>query len=44
MIKKTAVLVVDDEPSIQDFIRKNLEVRGYDVITAENGIEALDSI
>ena len=44
MIKKTAVLVVDDEPSIQNFIRKNLEVRGYVVFTAANGLEALASL
>ena len=41
MIKKTAVLVVDDEPSIQGFIRKNLAVRNYEVFTAANGLEAL---
>ena len=41
MIKKTAVLVVDDEPSIQGFIRKNLAVRNYEVFKAANGLEAL---
>ena len=35
------VLVVDDEKSLRDFVRRNLEVRGYSVLTASNGIEAL---
>jgi two-component system KDP operon response regulator KdpE len=36
-----AVLVVDDEKPLRDFIRRNLEVRGYKVWTASNGLEAL---
>jgi two-component system, OmpR family, KDP operon response regulator KdpE len=36
-----AVLVVDDEKSLRDFVRKNLEIRGYKVLTASNGLEAL---
>jgi two-component system KDP operon response regulator KdpE len=35
------VLVVDDEKSLRDFVRKNLEIRGYTVLTASNGLEAL---
>lgn len=35
------VLVVDDEKPLRDFVRRNLEVRGYHVLTASNGIEAL---
>jgi len=35
------ILVVDDEPSIQDFIGHNLELRGYKVSLASNGLEAL---
>jgi len=35
------VLVVDDENSLRDFVRRNLEVRGYNVLTAANGLEAL---
>jgi two-component system KDP operon response regulator KdpE len=35
------VLVVDDEKSLRDFVRKNLEVRNYKVLTASNGLEAL---
>jgi two-component system KDP operon response regulator KdpE len=35
------VLVVDDEKPLRDFVRRNLEVRGYKVFTASNGLEAL---
>src|SRR5829696_2693645 len=35
------VLVVDDEKPLRDFVRRNLEVRGYKVSTASNGLEAL---
>lgn len=34
-------LVVDDEKSLRDFVRRNLEARGYKVICASNGLEAL---
>ena len=36
------VLVVDDEKPLRDFVRRNLEVRGYRVLTASNGAAALD--
>jgi two-component system KDP operon response regulator KdpE len=36
-----AVLVVDDEKTIRDFVQKNLEVRGFRVIVASHGVEAL---
>ena len=35
------VLVVDDEKSLRDFVRRNLEARRYKVITASNGLEAM---
>lgn len=35
------VLVVDDEKPLRDFVRRNLDVRGYKVLTASNGLEAL---
>jgi DNA-binding response OmpR family regulator len=38
------VLVVDDEPRMIRFIRMNLELEGYQVIEASNGIEALDQV
>jgi len=40
-MNKTGVLVVDDEKSLRDFVRRNLEIRGYHVVTAANGLEAL---
>jgi len=35
------VLVVDDERSLREFVRRNLEARHYRVLTASNGLEAL---
>jgi two-component system, OmpR family, KDP operon response regulator KdpE len=35
------VMVVDDEKPLRDFVRRNLEVRGYKVFTAGNGLEAM---
>jgi two-component system, OmpR family, KDP operon response regulator KdpE len=40
-VSKTAVLIVDDEKSLRDFMRRNLEVRDFNVFTAANGLEAL---
>ena len=37
------VLVVDDEPDILQIIRYNLEANGYDVQTASNGVDALET-
>ncbi|MFN2233928.1 MAG: response regulator, partial [Anaerolineales bacterium] len=36
------VLIVDDEKPIRDFVLKNLDVRGFRVIVASNGVDALD--
>lgn len=36
------VLIVDDEKTIRDFVQKNLEVRGFRVVAAANGVEALE--
>ena len=38
------VLVVDDNPSIRDLVAEELRYRGYSVITARNGSEALDRL
>jgi DNA-binding response OmpR family regulator len=35
------VLVVDDDPSILNFIKPNLEARGYKVVTASTGEDAI---
>ena len=36
------VLVADDDPVILRLIQVNLELEGYDVLTANNGQEAVD--
>ena len=38
---RTNVLVVDDEQSLREFVGRNLEVRGFNVLSAANGLEAL---
>lgn len=40
-MSKPMVLVVDDEQSLRDFVRRNLEVRGYQTLSAANGLEGL---
>jgi two-component system KDP operon response regulator KdpE len=43
-VKKTSILVVDDELSIIKFLRANLKARGYEVLTAVNGAEAIRTV
>ncbi|MEZ4594757.1 MAG: response regulator transcription factor [Chloroflexota bacterium] len=38
------VLVVDDESRMRRFIRMNMELEGYQIIEAENGLVALEQI
>jgi two-component system, OmpR family, KDP operon response regulator KdpE len=38
------VLVVDDEPAIRRFLRTSLTAQGYQVVEAENGASALESL
>ena len=40
----TTVLVVDDDPDIQLLLRLELQAEGHVVVTADNGLEALDRI
>ena len=40
--RRQLILVVDDEPRMTKFIRMNLELEGYHVIEAHNGLEALE--
>jgi len=40
-MRKTSILIVDDELSIIKFLRANLEANGYEVLTAIDGTEAL---
>jgi DNA-binding response OmpR family regulator len=42
--RRKLILVVDDEPRMTRFIRMNLELEGYQVVEAHNGMEALDKV
>ncbi len=44
MADSKTVLVVDDEPRMVQFIRMNLELEGFHVISAADGYEALDKV
>lgn len=35
------VLVVDDEKPLREFVQRNLDARGFTVLTASNGLEAI---
>ncbi len=41
MVAHTRILVVDDEPQTTRYLSMNLRARGYDVLTAADGCEAL---
>src|SRR3972149_2536095 len=41
---KHTILVVDDEPRMIQFIRMNLELEGFRVIQAGNGLDALNKV
>ncbi|MDO8472785.1 MAG: response regulator transcription factor [Dehalococcoidia bacterium] len=43
-MRRFRVLVVDDEERIINFLRTKLKASGYEVLTAANGIEALEQI
>jgi two-component system KDP operon response regulator KdpE len=38
------VLVVDDDDALRTFVERNLSARGFDVITAGNGLQALAAV
>lgn len=38
------ILVVDDEARMRRFIRMNMELEGYQIIEAENGLKALEQV
>ncbi len=42
--EKKLILVVDDEPRMVRFVRMNLELEGYRVSTAANGMEAIEKV
>ena len=39
--KNISILLVDDEPDILEIVGYNLTAEGYNIITAENGVEAI---
>lgn len=39
-----SILVVDDEPVVVEIAKRKLQERGYEVVTAGDGIEALDEL
>ena len=41
---KKRILVVDDEPRMRRFVRMNLDLEGYAVLEAENGLVALQRL
>lgn len=41
-MKQFRILVVDDEERILNFLRSKLKASGYEVLTASNGVEALE--
>lgn len=41
MEKRKTILLVDDEPDILEIVRYNLRSEGYNLLTAENGLEAV---
>jgi len=43
-MKRFCILLVDDEQRILAFLRSKLRVSGYEVITAGNGLEALEQV
>ena len=43
-MKKTRILVVDDELRIVKFVRAVLKDKGYEVLTATDGVEAVQTL
>jgi len=43
-VAEPLILLVDDEPSIRETVSFILDMEGYQVVTAENGDEALEQI
>ena len=43
-MKQFRVLIVDDDPRILLFLKSKLKVSGYEVLTASNGLEALEQV
>lgn len=44
MREKTLILVVEDEPRISRYLRSSLQMAGYDVLVAPDGVKALELV
>src|SRR5580765_6760301 len=40
--RRHRILAVDDEPPILTFVQRALETNGYEIVTAESGVRALE--
>ena len=43
-MKRFSILLVDDEQRILNFLSTKLRISGYEVLTASNGVEALEQV
>ena len=43
-LKKTTVLTADDDPHLLRLVMRNLQLEGYEVLTASDGKQALEQI
>lgn len=43
-MSKAQILIVDDEPNILEFLKVNIELSGYSVLTASNGTDVMEII
>lgn len=41
MMKAKRILVAEDEVALRDFVSRNLHIRGFEVLEASNGLEAM---
>src|SRR5437899_12933939 len=41
MIKARRILLAEDEVALRDFVSRNLRARGFEVLEASNGLEAM---
>ncbi len=41
---KNLIMLVDDEPNLRELLRHMLELGGFDVVEAEDGLEALEKL
>lgn len=44
IVGSVRVMAVDDDPTIRRLLQVNLEMEGYDVVLAEDGVDALEKL